>query len=98
MGRLIDVDYYCKVNGCSPPYGDVVECVNCCICDCPTIEAEPVRHGWWKSEDERSSMFGRIVSCSECGAMLEPRKIHCYHFCYNCGAKMDSKEVAENVP
>lgn len=54
-----------------------------------TIEAEPVRHGRWEEESQNSAYYGKLVSCSECGAFLDPKKVKAYRFCYNCGAKMD---------
>lgn len=59
------------------------------ILDMPTIDAEPVRHGRWEEESQNSAYYGKLVSCSECGAFLDPKKVKAYRFCYNCGAKMD---------
>lgn len=58
------------------------------IANTPTIEAEPVRHGRWEEESQNSAYYGKLVSCSECGAFLDPKKVKAYRFCYNCGAKM----------
>lgn len=62
----------------------------CCmmVIHAPTIEAEPVRHGRWEEESQNSAYYGKWVSCSECGAFLDPKKVKAYRFCYNCGAKM----------
>lgn len=74
------------------------------VSECPTIEAEPVRHGRWVVDD-----LGR-THCSGCGERLP--FMHCYsddpccdydeewdeewdeeipesRYCPNCGAKMD---------
>ena len=51
----------------------------------PTIEAEPVRHGRWKWNIERTKPF-----CSECAE--EPWResnTKLPNYCPNCGAKMD---------
>lgn len=66
-----------------------------------TVEAEPVRHGWW---DDRSIAFCNV--CSECHVPIDrtscfPRisrngivqpVIGALNYCPNCGAKMDAKE------
>ena len=47
----------------------------------PTIEAEPVRHGWWIDW----SMWGEShYQCSECNAEMKYKT----NFCPRCGAKM----------
>ena len=45
--------------------------------------------GRWEEEDERSAYYGRLVSCSECGGLLETHKKQYFKYCYNCGAKME---------
>ena len=51
------------------------------IDDSPTIEAEPVRHGWWIDW----SMWGESnYQCSECNAEMKYKT----NFCPRCGAKM----------
>lgn len=57
----------------------------------PTIEAEPVRHGRWEEEDERSAYKDFLVSCSECGAFLDERNTSHFRYCYKCGAKMEGE-------
>lgn len=53
--------------------------------DAPTIDAAPVVHGRWKWE-------GRFKACSECGSYIDFDNTlgagH-WHYCPNCGAKMD---------
>ena len=89
--RLIDADaldvekIYCYYSDhCTSE--DVKEWLD----EAPTIEAEPVRHGYWKN---------RCV-CSECGRAYGPKNVgqmpH-YNYCPNCGAKMDAKEEKENA-
>lgn len=52
---------------------------------CPTIDAEPVRHGRWEEYE-----IPHIICCSECdwGTGVDERS----NYCPNCGAKMDLKE------
>ena len=50
----------------------------------PTVDAEPVRHGHWKVDEDGN------IECSECG----------HHgvgdnYCERCGAKMDNVEENE---
>lgn len=52
----------------------------------PTVEAEPVKHGHWGNYLKE----GLRWKCSECGSRYSAP----YHYCPNCGAKMD--EVEEN--
>lgn len=51
----------------------------------PTIDAEPVRHGYWIKIDNNKPIG---YDCSECPAMC--MRQYCY--CPKCGAKMDGKE------
>lgn len=50
----------------------------------PTVEAEPVRHGYW-------IIRGGDMWCSECGYgdVTEFGEPEDYRYCPNCGAKMD---------
>lgn len=55
---------------------------------CPTIDAEPVRHGRWINP--HLNKYGHPChQCSEClfGASQKDR-----NYCPDCGAKMDLKE------
>ena len=63
------------------------------IKDAPTIDAEPVKHGWWIGSGDGYA-DGELVydmwECSECGydangADEEPN----WNYCPNCGARMD---------
>lgn len=49
----------------------------------PTIKAEPVKHGWWKSVGLAS------LKCSKCG-FIDDHKMH-FKNCPECRAKMDKK-------
>lgn len=67
------------------------------IDECPTIEAEPVRHGKWINAYDTSG--GSFYKCSECACYIDKTFFandYAVDYCPNCGAKMD-KEVAENA-
>lgn len=99
--RLIDADDYCRSAGCEPPYGNGGECANCSICNCPTIETEPVRHG--RNISCMNPVDGFL--CSECRTKIEGYYKVVYDedaedynhyeyemkFCPNCGARMDGE-------
>lgn len=58
------------------------------IGDAPTIEAEPVRHGYWENANGRPKTY--IRKCSVC----DKESYFCgrgcsYKYCPNCGSKMD---------
>lgn len=59
----------------------------------PAADVAPVRHGHWISHDD----YFEDAKCSECGDVLDIGECsfddfcECYHFCPNCGAKMDGK-------
>lgn len=51
----------------------------------PTIDAVPVVHGRWKWK-------GRFKACSECGTYIDwdnTLGASHWHYCPNCGTKMD---------
>ena len=61
--------------------------------EAPTIEAEPVRHGYWENANGRPKTY--IRKCSVCGKEAYFCGRGCsYKFCPNCGADMrgDSDE------
>lgn len=61
------------------------------IDDAPTIEAEPVRHGGWAYND---MYLPNCAECSECGwkSSVSGDEISSYHYCPNCGARMEELE------
>ena len=60
------------------------------IGDAPTIEAEPVRHGYWENANGRPKTY--IRKCSVCGKEAYFCGRGCsYKFCPNCGAKMEGE-------
>lgn len=59
----------------------------------PTVDAVDVKHGEWIEQDDGNSIYHK---CSVCGknqynVLLEMMQGD-YHYCPNCGAKMDGKE------
>lgn len=88
LKRMID---YCKkdkqINGLT-----VLFQVGDAIMDCKVIDATPVVHGKWEQcfEDWRKQMEGD--KCSNCGFEHYGSSISHYHYCPNCGAKMDLEE------
>lgn len=62
------------------------------IDDEPTIDAVLVKHGKWEYERPTINTYGR-VKCTHCKWWtLDPSVSAVYHFCPNCGAKMDLEE------
>lgn len=57
--------------------------------DFPAADVEPVRHGLWKQcfEDWRQQIDGN--ECFVCGFKYFGTGIRSFHYCPNCGAKMD---------
>ena len=58
-------------------------------------DVQEIKHGKWKLcyEDWRMQIAGD--ECSACGFQHYGTCISHYHYCPNCGAKMDGKEVEE---
>lgn len=89
MARLIDADALMQALGIfkdyehGNPHFMNVETNRELVIGAPTIDAEPVRHGRWSSDD-----FG-VWYCSECGSSQIKRS----YFCPECGAKMDGGET-----
>lgn len=57
-------------------------------------QAEPIKHGRWEKNGE-VLMFGDVpVKCSQCGFKTIQDALHRldYHYCPNCGARMDEVE------
>ena len=56
--------------------------------EAPTIEAEPVRHGYWENANGRPKTY--IRKCSVCSKEAYFCGRGCsYKYCPNCGEKMD---------
>lgn len=60
------------------------------IDEAPGVDAEPVRHGFWKSD-------GNFLKCSECDrdfTMYDREgSVNAYYWCPNCGAKMHTERT-----
>ena len=62
----------------------------------PTVDAEPVRHGFWnvyKWSDDKENL-NTEMTCSVCGiTFFSPNDITAdeFHYCPYCGAKMDEE-------
>ena len=83
--RLIDADALIPKG---TKVTDDVIAVHNAIKNAPTIEAEPVRHGYWENANGRPKTY--IRKCSVCGKEAYFCGRGCsYKFCPNCGAKMD---------
>ena len=54
--------------------------------DAPTIDAEPVRHGYWSEHPDESCSLFNGWECSECKQIVSGGR---GNYCPNCGAKMD---------
>lgn len=55
----------------------------------PAADAAPVRHGKWEYEPPTINTYG-MLKCSKCGWWtLDQSVCDVYHFCPNCGCKMD---------
>ena len=50
----------------------------------PTIEVESIKRGKWVLNDRH------IYECSECGLIPTQEEKDYWHYCPNCGAKMDT--------
>ena len=62
----------------------------------PAADVEPVRHGAWypRFEDWRQQQEGN--KCSVCGFEYYGTGIRSFHYCPNCGAKMELEDKHEN--
>ena len=93
MSRLIDADALLK------GYQDHEMISTHLIWNAPTVDAEPVRHGsWdvyrWRDYDKTPNTE---LTCSVCGTtFFLPYDLNVdeFHYCPNCGAKMDEEARA----
>ena len=56
----------------------------------PTVEAEPVRHGKWIYGENLDGFDG--YRCSHCMTHFAVDDVSDYHYCPNCGSKMDERK------
>lgn len=63
------------------------------LCSIPAADVAPVRHGRWERcfEDWRRQIEGS--KCTACGFEHYGSCINYYHYCPNCGVKMDGGET-----
>ena len=95
--RLIDADRALEIvrnHGIAHPNAyHLTNYATLILREAPTIEAEPVRHGYWENANGRPKTY--IRKCSVCGKEAYFCGRGCsYKFCPNCGADMrgDSDE------
>ena len=58
------------------------------IDECPTVDAEPVRHGKWINAYDTSG--GSFYKCSECACYIDKTffaNSYAVNYCPNCGAR-----------
>ena len=73
--------------------GEEIDCLDCILEDAikeaPAVDVQEIKHGKWKLcyEDWRRQIAGD--ECSACGFQHYGTCISHYHYCPNCGAKMD---------
>ena len=91
MPRLIDADaLMIELNNTKYAWQDY-DAVEDALRNIPTIEAEPVRHGYLENANGRPNTY--IRKCSVCGKEAYFCGRGCsYKFCPNCGAKMGLEE------
>jgi hypothetical protein len=69
-------------------YADAIETVK----HLPSADVEPVRHGRWEY-NAQTIHTQSLMRCSFCGWWtLDPSVDGAYHYCPNCGAKMDLEQ------
>ena len=88
--RLIDADCLIK-HRMSGEIGDLSGdfVPGFAIAQAPTIEAEPVRHGYWIPI--RDSFGKYFHKCSLCSNVDNKTTAVVGHYCWFCGAKMDAE-------
>lgn len=93
--RLIDVDKL-NIYDVSPAYGTCVMGVTEEDIElAPTVDAEPVRHGYITLK----TIYGRDrVNCSVCGYEYARMDGDIHNYCPNCGAKMDGDKKKSYFP
>lgn len=87
------VEKYSPINGCGEGhYSGVADCIGEEIEDIPPADVAPVIHARWELcyDDYRQQIAGD--KCSACGFEHYGCGISHYHYCPNCGAKMDESE------
>lgn len=87
---LVKIDYLARL-GAKDTYKAKFEALCAAIDKAPAVEAEPVRHAWWKAANRRGTLCDTYI-CSECGNMVMQAEGYTYsctcNYCPGCGAKM----------
>jgi predicted RNA-binding Zn-ribbon protein involved in translation (DUF1610 family) len=100
MAEYIDrkalLDELCRDN-CERTYDGT--CHNCRMTDTianfPTADVAEVRHGRWEYIAGTANTYSRL-RCNCCGWWtLDPSVNSVYHFCPNCGTRMDKEDEHE---
>ena len=85
--RLIDVDAVTLMTATCPKEMDIDSFIEWMgvvldrVYDAPTVDAVPVKHGYWTEGSE----------CSQCGKYVYKGDID--NFCPHCGARMDGERT-----
>ena len=96
MGRLIDSDVLKdQIEEWLDCVGDVVigkslsyyAELQGCIDDCPTVDAEPVRHGKWIFGETNGHSW---MKCNQC-LTSQDGQTACFTYCPSCGCRMDAE-------
>ena len=93
MSRYIDADALMeKMKHRWERFGRESDCI-CLIEDAPTIDAIPVQIASWVSHGIGQENVPWGYNCSRCGKwfVIGEATADEYHYCPNCGAKMDGE-------
>ena len=95
--RLIDADKILYFKGKDIVGEDAYMTQKDVIDEMPTVDAEPIRHGHWIVIGKRTDCeYVLIFKCSCCHTPFIGM-VDRYHYCPNCGAKVDEIEEGEVV-
>lgn len=80
-------DDVCNYDGSGYAIANEMENV---IYSVPAADVRPVVHGRWEREEDTYFGFTDVEHrCSHCGKAYSGQGFCAFHFCPNCGAKMD---------
>lgn len=86
IGAILSIEHIAELSD-----GDAVirvSAVNYVLRNLPSADVQPVRHGHWTLQEDRTKKLYGWHICSECGAWIgEPT-----NYCSNCGADMRGKQ------
>lgn len=95
MSRYIDVDKVCEMAIIHKDFGQcIADLVSLkeVLRDTPIADVAPVKHGQWIEYAKYS--FETMYDCSICNNRIIDDG-HSWHYCPNCGAKMDGERKDE---